>query len=83
MGKCGIIFIENERKDLVIDMNLGINKYEAEFLKEAIAYYLKSSQCPDLLVETYNMIGVDIKAILTQLQIIEKIGEEPLKGDIP
>ena len=63
-------------------MNLGINKNEATFLKDAILHFIKSSHCPDLIVETYPLLGVDIRDILKQLEVIEKIGEEPAEGGL-
>lgn len=59
-------------------MNLGINREEAGFLQEVILRFIKSSQCPKALMETYKMLGVDVENILSQLQIIKEIGEMPL-----
>ena len=59
-------------------MNLGINREEAGFLQEVILRFIKSSQYPKALMETYKMLGVDVENILSQLQIIKEIGEMPL-----
>ena len=59
-------------------MNLGINREEAGFLQETILRFIKSSQCPKELIETYKILGVDVENILSQLQIIKEIGEIPL-----
>lgn len=59
-------------------MNLGINKEEAKFLIDTIHNTLKLTKCPDILIGTYNFLGVDVKDILKQLAIIAEIGEEPI-----
>ena len=59
-------------------MNLGVNKEEAKFLIDTIHNTLKLTKCPDILIDTYKFLGVDVKDILKQLAIIAEIGEEPI-----
>lgn len=70
-------------------MNLNINKEEAKLISNALAYFIKSTKFPNLLLDLYP--GVDIKDILSQLDYIIELGEEPItekqknifkKGDI-
>lgn len=76
------IYRKLRERILVIDMNLGINKNEAIFLKDVILHFIESSRCPDLIIEIYPLLGVDIRDILKQLEVIEEIGEEPAEGDM-
>ena len=59
-------------------MNLGINKEEAKVLQDILYKHIKSSAYPDLLLDTYKVLGVDIPHILAQLDIIKEIGDEPI-----
>ena len=54
-------------------MNLGITCEEAEFFIDIIKFYWKSLQ---LTEEEFNLLypSVDLKSILTQLQVIKEIG---------
>lgn len=72
-----------ESKELmgVIILNLGLNKEEAKFLIDVIHNTLKLTKCPDILIDTYEYLGVDVKDILNQLAIIAEIGEEPITDE--
>ena len=59
-------------------MNLGVNKEEAKFLRDVIHLHLQKTNMPDILIDTYKMLGVDVPDILAQLSIIAEIGEEPI-----
>ena len=59
-------------------MNLGVNKEEAKFLIDVIHNTLKLTKCPDILIDTYKYLGVDVPDILAQLAVIAEIGEEPM-----
>ena len=69
-------------------MNLNLNKEEARLVSDAITYFF--SKVPDLLLDLYP--EADVKDILSQLNYIIELGEEPLteaqknlfkkKGDI-
>lgn len=59
-------------------MNLGVNKEEAKFLIDVIHNTLKLTKCPDILIDTYKYLGVDVPDILAQLAVIAEIGEEPI-----
>ena len=67
-------------------MNLNLNKEEAKLVSIAITYFFTRSKVPDLLLDMYP--GADIKNILSQLNYIIELGEEPIekyfseKGDI-
>lgn len=54
-------------------MNLGLSREGAFFVADAIVYFLKHTQYPDILLDLYP--GVDVKEILTQLQYIQQLGE--------
>lgn len=56
-------------------MNLGLNKIESQLVYDALTYYFRQAQMPDLLLSTYP--GADLECILRQLQIISIAGEEP------
>ena len=71
-------------------MNLNLNKEEARLVSDAITYFFKQTKVPDLLLDLYP--EADVKDILSQLNYIIELGEEPLteaqknlikkKGDI-
>lgn len=71
-------------------MNLNLNKEEAKLVSDAIVYFFKQTKVPNLLLDMYP--ETDVKDILTQLDYIIELGEEPItekqkkifleKGDI-
>ena len=71
-------------------MNLNLNKEEAKLVSDAIVCFFKQTKVPNLLLDMYP--GADIKDILTQLNYIIELGENPMteeqkniffkKGDI-
>ena len=56
-------------------MNLGLNKSEGVLVYDALTYFFKSTQCPEVLLELYP--GADLANIMNQLQYIMLLGEEP------
>lgn len=71
-------------------MNLNLNKEEAKLVSDAITYFFTQTKVPNLLLNMYP--GADVKNVLTQLNYIIELGEEPMteeqkkyflkKGDI-
>jgi hypothetical protein len=59
-------------------MNLGINKEEAKFLRDLIHSHLNKSLVPDVLIDLYKTLGIDVPDILAQIAVIAEIGEEPI-----
>ena len=59
-------------------MNLGINKEEAKFLRDVIYDHLNKSLVPDVLIDLYKTLGIDVPDILAQIAVIAEIGEEPI-----
>ena len=57
-------------------MNLNLNKEEARLVYDAITYFFAQSRVPNLLLDMYP--GADVKDILTQLNYIIELGEEPM-----
>ena len=57
-------------------MNLGINKEEARLIHDSLNYYFKQTKVPNLLLDMYP--GTDLKGLMVQLDIIMKIGDEPI-----
>ena len=57
-------------------MNLNLNKEEAKLVHDAITYFFTRSKVPNLLLDMYP--GADVKDILTQLDYIIELGEEPI-----
>ena len=60
-------------------MNLNINKEEARFISDALTYFIKSTKVPNLLLDFYP--GADIRDILSQLNYIIELGEEPISEE--
>lgn len=60
-------------------MNLNINKEEARFISDALAYFIKSTKVPNLLLDFYP--GADIRDVLSQLNYIIELGEEPISEE--
>lgn len=56
-------------------MNLGLNKIESRLVYDALTYYFRQTQVPDLLLSLYP--GADLECLLRQLQIISDAGEDP------
>ena len=54
-------------------MNLNLSREGAFLVADAIIYFLKSTQYPDILLDLYP--GVDVEEILTQLHNIQRLGE--------
>ena len=54
-------------------MNLNLSREGAFLVADAIIYFLKGTQYPDILLDFYP--GVDVKEILTQLHYIQQLGE--------
>lgn len=54
-------------------MNLNLSREGAFLVADAIIYFLKHTQYPDILLDLYP--GVDVKEILTQLHYIQQLGE--------
>ena len=61
-------------------MNLNINKEEAKFISDALTYFIKSTKVPQLLLDLYP--GADIRDVLSQLNYIIELGEEPMLEEI-
>ena len=57
-------------------MNLNLNKEEARLVSDAITYFFKQTKVPDLLLDLYP--GSDVKNIMSQLDFIIELGEEPM-----
>jgi hypothetical protein len=57
-------------------LNLNLNKEEARLVSDAIAYFFTRSKVPNLLLDMYP--GADVKDILSQLNYIIELGEEPM-----
>ena len=57
-------------------MNLNINKEEAKFISDALTYFIKKTKVPQLLLGLYP--GADIRCVLSQLDYIIELGEEPM-----
>ena len=60
-------------------MNLNINKEEARFISDALTYFIKSTKIPHLLLDLYP--GADIRDVLSQLDYIIELGEEPISEE--
>lgn len=56
-------------------MNLGLNKIESKLVYDALTYYFRQTQVPELLLSFYP--GADLECIFRQLQIISDAGEDP------
>ena len=57
-------------------MNLNLNKEEARLVYDAITYFFMRSKVPNLLLDMYP--GADVKDVLTQLNYVIELGEEPM-----
>jgi hypothetical protein len=57
-------------------LNLNLNKEEAKLVSDAIVYFFTQTKVPNLLLDLYP--GADVKDVLSQLNYIIELGEEPM-----